>query len=114
MPTAPCEGANLHRALLSASVLAALLLAALAPGALARDAYVANFGSNAGPASCRVPRVAGLTVQEARGKLERAGCRLGARHPKHLGPKAVVIATSPQAGGLLPFGTRISLFLRIR
>ena len=63
---------------------------------------------------CKVPRVAGLTVREARPKLEKAGCKLGARHPKHLGPKAVVIATSPQTGAVRPFGTKVSLFLRIR
>lgn len=63
---------------------------------------------------CKVPRVAGLTAREARPKLERAGCRLGAIHPKHLGPKAVVIATSPQTGVLLPLRAKVSVFLRIR
>ena len=35
----------MHRGILFASALAALLLATLAPTALARDAYVANSGS---------------------------------------------------------------------
>lgn len=63
---------------------------------------------------CKVPRVAGLTVREARPKLEAAGCRLGARHPKHLGPAAVIIATSPQTGALRPLRAKVSVFLRIR
>jgi beta-lactam-binding protein with PASTA domain len=70
--------------------------------------------ARAGGKHCRVPRVAGLTVPDARHKLERAGCRLGARHPKHIGAKAVVFATSPQTGTVLPYRARVSVFLRIR
>ena len=82
---------------------------------------VASLRAEAGPpvayakaTRCKVPRVAGLTVREARPKLERAGCRLGARHPRRLGPTAVVIATSPQTGSVLPLRARVSVFLRIR
>ena len=70
--------------------------------------------AGAAPKHCRVPRVAGLTVPKARQKLERAGCRLGARHPKHIGAEAVVIGTSPQTGTVLPYRARVSVFLRIR
>jgi len=70
--------------------------------------------AEAGQRHCRVPRVAGLTVPKARQKLERAGCRLGARHPKHIGAEAVVIATSPPTGTVLPYRARVSVFLRIR
>jgi beta-lactam-binding protein with PASTA domain len=80
-------------------------LGAGAPGSMVRYARATR---------CKVPRVAGLTVREARPKLERAGCRLGARHPRHLGPAAVIIATSPQTGALLPLRARVSVFLRIR
>ena len=70
--------------------------------------------ARAGQKHCRVPRVAGLTVPNARQKLERAGCRLGAKHPKHIGATAVVFATSPQTGTVLPYRARVSVFLRIR
>lgn len=89
-------------------------LAVAAAAALLAIALLPAAAAPAGQRHCRVPRLAGLTVREARPKLEAAGCRLGARHPKHLGPKAVVIATSPQTGAVLPLHARVSVFLRLR
>jgi beta-lactam-binding protein with PASTA domain len=91
-----------------AAVLALLAVAVLAGALPAAPTAVA------GPNRCKVPNVHGFTVARARPRLTGAGCGLGKVHPRHLGPKAVVIAESPQVGALLRRGSKVDLFVRVR
>lgn len=88
----------------------ALLVAAVLASALPATPSAARTGPN----RCKVPNVHGLTVAEARPRLLVAGCRLGRLRPKHPSLRATVIAESPEVGTVLPRGSKVTLFLRVK
>jgi PKD repeat protein len=67
--------------------------------------------------SCRVPKLKGKTLSQARTLLGRAHCRLGKvrqpKKPKHRKLRKLIVASSsPPAGRVRPNGTKVSLTLK--
>lgn len=60
---------------------------------------------------CKVPKLVGLTVRQARKRLKRAGCRLGVTRPKRPPRGALVRSSKPRAGRLLPLNAKVKVFL---
>jgi PKD domain len=69
------------------------------------------------PPNCRVPKLKGKTLSQAKTLLRRAHCRLGRVHkprkPKHRKLRKLIVASSsPRAGRVRPNGTKVSLTLK--
>jgi hypothetical protein len=69
------------------------------------------------PPNCRVPRLKGKTLSQAKTLLGRAHCKLGRVHkprkPKHRKLRKLVVASSsPSAGKVRPNGTKVALTLK--
>jgi hypothetical protein len=69
------------------------------------------------PPNCRVPKLKGKTLSQAKTLLGRAHCKLGKvtkpRKPKHRKLRTLVVSSSsPSAGKVRPNGTKVSLTLR--
>lgn len=65
---------------------------------------------------CRVPKLKGDTLRQAKGALERAHCRLGRVHrPRHVahGAHLKVSHQSPSAGAVRPQGTKVAVKLSV-
>ena len=67
------------------------------------------------PLSCRVPRVVGLTLRQARARILAAHCRVGVvRLVRSARPPGRVVSQRPRAGRDLPPGTRVDLAVSSR
>jgi eukaryotic-like serine/threonine-protein kinase len=69
-----------------------------------------------GPANVNVPRLAGMTPQEAEAELQRAGLELGATQQQETGDSRLinrVIGSDPQAGEPVEGGAKIAIIVGI-
>jgi len=65
--------------------------------------------------ACIVPKVAGMRLADARERIRRASCSVGAvRHTASNGPRGIVIFQRPQARAERRIGTRVSLGVSFR
>jgi hypothetical protein len=68
------------------------------------------------PLRCRVPKLKGDTLRQAKGALRRAHCRLGRVHrPRHVphGARLKVSGQSPSAAAVRPQGTKVAVKLAV-
>ena len=64
---------------------------------------------------CVVPRLAGLTLKMARGRLTHAGCRVGIIHrPKAAAGDLVVGRQAPRAGHKTRGGSKVTIWLEAK
>ncbi|HTS73440.1 MAG TPA: PASTA domain-containing protein [Gaiellaceae bacterium] len=77
----------------------------------ANHSVTATFTTSAPPVQCIVPKVVGLTLSKAKGKIKKAHCRVGKVTKKHSSKKkkGKVIKQSPKAGKHLLAGTKVNL-----
>jgi hypothetical protein len=65
--------------------------------------------------ACIVPKVAGMRLADARERIRRASCSVGAvRYRASRGPRGVVVSQRPQARAERRIGTRVSLAVSFR
>ena len=65
--------------------------------------------------ACIVPKVAGMRLADARERIRRASCSVGAvRFRTSSGPRGVVVSQRPQARAERRIGTRVSLAVSVR
>jgi len=65
--------------------------------------------------ACVVPKVSGMRLADARERIRRASCSVGAvRYRASRGPRGVVVSQRPQARAERKIGTRVSLAVSFR
>ncbi len=65
--------------------------------------------------ACIVPKVAGMRLEDARERIRRASCSVGAiRLAASRGPRGIVVSQRPQARAERRIGTRVSLAVSVR
>jgi hypothetical protein len=66
--------------------------------------------------TCRVPKLARLTLAKAKAKLKKAGCRLGkVRKPRGVAARRLVVRRqSRKAGRTVPLATKVGVTLKRR
>src|SRR5262249_1168237 len=65
--------------------------------------------------ACLVPKVAGMRLDDARERIRRASCSVGAvRFKASRGPRGVVVSQRPQARAERRIGTKVSLAVSVR
>jgi TolB protein len=65
--------------------------------------------------ACIVPKVAGMRLEDARERIRRASCSVGAvRATASRGPRGIVVSQRPQARAERRIGTKVSLAVSVR
>jgi serine/threonine-protein kinase len=90
----------------SADVEAGVVVSQDPAGGEAKRGSVVQLVVSSGPAVVEVPNVRGLSVDEARQKLEEAGFRVKVRSL----PIGTVILQSPRAGAQRPQGSTVTIY----